>query len=181
MAALAEGYYTIQDVYDLPDGERAELVNGHLYMMAPPLPYHERICHQLGVELELHIREKKLPCEVLTSNVGIYLFGDDSTYLLPDLKVVCDPSKMYGLGYHGAPDFVVEVASKSTKGYDKVQKSKWYMDAGVKEYWIIDPDKRTVETMVFQPEFNDSLYTFDHDIPVSICPGFCINLSKLGL
>ena len=88
--------------------------------MEPPLPYHERICHQLEVEFELHIREKKLPWDVLTPNGGIFLFDDDRTYLLPGLKVVCGPSKMDGTGYHGAPDFVVEAASKFTKGYDKV-------------------------------------------------------------
>ena len=178
-ALLEERIYTIEDIEALPEGERAELIDGKIYMMAAPESLHEDICVELTTELNLHIREKKLPCKVLSSNTAVYLF-DDTDYLLPDLKVICDTSKQDRKGYHGAPDFVVEVLSKSTEAYDKVTKLNLYMNAGVREYWIIDPAKRLVHKYVFIPEFENVTLPFDADVPVSICEDYSINLSSLG-
>ena len=175
----ADKQYTIEDIEALPEGERAELVEGRIIRMTPPDSLHEEIIYELGRRLGNHIHEKKLPCKVLTSNVAVYLF-DDSTYLLPDLKVICDPSRLDRKGYHGAPDFVVEVLSPSTQVYDKVTKLNLYMSAGVKEYWIIDPVKRKVHKYVFLPEYDDEMFSFEDDIPVSLCDSFCIHLAALG-
>ncbi len=181
MSALPdEPYYTIEDIYHLPDGQRAELIDGQIYMMAPPRPAHERLIFRMSRVLDNHIEDMKMPCEVLTSNVGVFLFDSDTTYVLPDLKVICDESRMKDDGYHGAPDFVVEVLSKATEAYDKVEKLALYKKAGVKEYWILDQAKRMVIKYVFIPEFENAIFSFDDDIPVSICDGFSINLGKLG-
>ena len=175
-----EPYYTIEDIYRLPEGCRAELVDGQIYLLAPPKPGHERLIFRMSRVLDNHIEEKKLPCEVLTSNVGVFLFEDDQTYVLPDLKVICDKSRMEDDGYHGAPEFVAEVLSDSTEAYDKVEKLAMYKRAGVKEYWILDQVKRIVQKYVFTPKFENTILSFDEDIPVSICDDFSINIGKLG-
>ena len=94
--------------------------------------------------------------------------------------IICDKSKQDRKGYHGAPDFVVEVLSESTRRYDKTKKLDLYVESGVKEYWIIDPEKRRVHKYVTVPKFDDMTYSFGEDIPVSICEGFSINLSGMG-
>ena len=177
---MREKLYTIEDIEALPEGVRAELVDGQMYMMAAPTTLHERICTELLTEWNIHIRRSKLPCMVLSSNVAVYLLDDDSKYLLPDLKVICDQSKLDQKGYHGAPDFVAEVLSPATRSYDMVDKLWWYKNASVKEYWIVDPDKREVYRHVFFPQFDFTVFSFDDDIFVSICQGFSINLSQLG-
>ena len=181
MPAIPEDrIYTMEDIKALPEGQRAELVDGRIYMMAPPKPDHERMIFQISRRIGNHIEEKNLPCEVLTSNVGVFLFEDDSTYLLPDLKVICDDSKMGDDGYHGAPEFIIEVLSPATKSRDMLQKLHWYWEAGVKEYWMIDIPKRLVYRHVFKPDYEHDIRSFDDDIAVSICPGFSLNLGQMG-
>ena len=176
-----ERVYTMEDIKVLPEGQRAELVSGRIYMMAPPKLTHELITAQIFRHLANHIEEKELGCVVLPSNAGVYIPNDAGVdFFLPDVKVVCDPSKLDEDGCKGAPDFIVEVLSKSTKSYDMVQKLHWYMDAGVKEYWIVDPMKRKVHVNVFYPEYDSDTFSFDEDVPVSICPGFSMNLGKMG-
>ncbi len=180
-AVPEERIYTMADIEALPEGQRAELVDGRIYMMAPPKVSHDRIVFRMGTVLDQHIMDKRLPCEVFSSNVGVFIENDGGVnFFQPDLKVVCDGSKVGDDGIHGAPDFIVEVLSKSTKAYDMVDKLRWYRDAGVREYWMVDPKKRKVHTHVFIPEYDAETFSFDDDIPVSICPGFSMNLRKMG-
>ena len=74
----------------------------------------------------------------------VYLNADNSTYLEPDLTVLCDPAKSEDKGCVGAPDWVVEVVSPSSKRMDYLLKLFKYRTAGVREYWIINPEKRIV-------------------------------------
>ena len=107
--------YTMADIETLPEGQRAELVDGRIYRMAPPKLMHERIVYQISRRIGNHIEEVGSDCVVLPSDAGVYIPNDAGVdFFQPDVKVVCDPSKLDEDGCKGAPDFIVEVLSKST-------------------------------------------------------------------
>ena len=143
---------TIQDIYDLPEGQRAELIDGRLFMMAPPKRIHQEIVGELFREIKNYILEKKLTCSTYVAPFGVWLYEDDSAFVEPDISVICDESKLDDDGCKGAPDFIIEVISSSTKYHDCVRKLNLYSEAGVREYWIVNPEKKWVRKYVFSPE-----------------------------
>ena len=177
---VQEGYATIQDIYDLPEGQRAELIDGRLFMMSPPKRIHQNIVGELFWEIKKYIQEKELTCEAYVAPFGVWLFEDDSAFVEPDISVICDDSKLDDDGCKGAPDLVIEILSPSTKYHDCVRKPKLYADAGVREYWIVDPEKRWVRKYFFGSEYRDGQYSFDEDISMDIYNDFSINLSRMG-
>ena len=105
------GLITIDDIYALPDGKRAELIDGQLYYMAPPNTKHQRILSFLHLEIGNYIRENKGTCEVFPAPFAVFLSADNSKYLEPDISVICDINKLNDHGCHGAPDWVIEIVS----------------------------------------------------------------------
>ena len=172
---------TMQDIYDLPEGQRAELIDGRLYMMAPPKRIHQKIIGKLYRIIDNYIEDNNLPCETYIAPFGVWLFGDDSTLVEPDISVICDSSKLDDEGCKGAPDFIIEILSPSNKYHDCVRKLKLYCDAGVREYWIVNTEKRWVRKHVFSPEYTDEQYSFDEDVCAEIHIDFSVNLGKAGL
>ena len=134
--------HTVEEIYALPDGQRAELVDGKWYDMASPGSVHQRLVALFTYELMRHIREKGGDCEVFPSPFAVFLDKDDKTYLEPDVCVICDPEKVDEKGCQGAPDLVIEIVSPSSKRMDYWVKLWKYHAAGVKEYWIVDPSLR---------------------------------------
>ena len=179
-AVKEETYYTMDDIYALPEGQRAELIDGKIFMMTPPKRMHQKVSMEISTIINEHIKEKGLPCEVYAAPFGVWPFDDDSTYVEPDISVICDESKLDDDGCKGAPDFIIEILSKTTEAYDKTNKLMLYRTAGVREYWIVDLGKRRVTKYVFSPVFWDDVYSFEDDIPVSICEGFSINFRSAG-
>jgi len=110
-ALAQERRYTIDDIYALPDGKRAELIDGQLYYMAPPNTKHQRILSFLHLEIGNYIRENKGTCEVFPAPFAVFLSADNSKYLEPDISVICDINKLNDHGCHGAPDWVIEIVS----------------------------------------------------------------------
>ena len=94
MALQQERTYTVKDIYGLPDGERAELIDGRIYMMAPPSRMHQRISHVLEWTIENYIRDKGGACEVYSAPFAVFLSGDDANYVEPDISVICDRDKL---------------------------------------------------------------------------------------
>jgi len=124
-----------------------ELINGNITMMSSPLLNHERIVRYISSSIYSKLKNKK--CEVLeTFNV----FLDEDNVFRPDIMIVCDKSKLSANGYNGAPDFIIEVLSKSTKIIDKGIKLDLYMKYGVKEYWIVDPF--VYQVLIYKPNSN---------------------------
>ena len=157
-----EREFTIEDIYALPDGVRAELMNGKLYYMATPTRTHQKLTGGLFLTVANHIRSKNGSCEVYIPPFAVFPFNDEKTYLEPDLTVVCDLSKLDEKGCHGAPDWVIEVLSPGTRGKDMGIKLFKYRNAGVREYWILDPERKSVIVYNFEgPEELCSLYHFD--------------------
>ena len=113
-----EGDYTLEDIYALPDGERAELIDGKIFYMAPPSWKHQRILGYLHNQIYNYIQSRNGQCEVLTAPFAVFLNEDDVNYLEPDILVVCDLSKLDESGCHGAPDWINEIVSASSKPRD---------------------------------------------------------------
>ena len=170
--------YTINDIYSLPEGVIAELIGGKLYFKGTPKAIHQSVSGEVYFDTVSYIRERGGDCEVFFPPYGVYLHGDDSTYVIPDLTIVCDPDKRKDDGCFGAPDWVVEVISKSTQKIDYGLKLFLYREAGVREYWIINPANRTVMVYVFERGREDAdLYSFDDAVPCHVFPGLAIRLS----
>ena len=164
-ALKKEEVYTIDDIYALPDGERAELIDGKIYYMAPPSRTHQRISSYLHNEIYNYIKENNGACEVLAAPFAVFLNNDDINYVEPDISVICDESKLDEKGCHGAPDWIIEIVSQSSKSRDYMTKLFKYRTAGVREYWIVDPDKQMVSVYGFEKEMVEQ-YNFGEDVPV---------------
>lgn len=147
--ARKQGEYTIEDYYAWPEDQRIELIDGVIYEMEAPGFVHQRIAAVMLYKISAYIREKDGRCIPLTSPLDVRLDCDEKTMVQPDLVILCDKDKIKRWGVMGAPDFVLEVISKSTRKKDYTKKLQKYADAGVKEYWIVDPEKRILITYNF--------------------------------
>ncbi len=137
------------DLQEIDDGNRYELIDGELYLLASPLPVHTLISDALHILLNQYFRKKK--CRVFFAPADVYLFnqpGDPKknidTVVQPDMFVICDPKQVTEKGFFGPPSLVVEILSASSISTDKVTKFLLYRQAGVKEYWIVNPKNDTV-------------------------------------
>lgn len=166
---------TVDTIYALPDGSRAELIDGQLYMMAPPTTKHQRILNFLCTEINLYIRRMQGECEVFPAPFGVFLDEDDKNYIEPDISVICDKNKITEEGCNGAPDWIIEIVSKSSKSMDYMTKLFKYRRAGVREYWIVDPGRMLVIVYFFQKDTVEH-YRFGEDVPVGIFAGFSIRM-----
>jgi len=102
----------------LPEGQRAELIDGQMYMMAPPNTRHQRILMNLSGEIREYIKKKHASCEVFPAPFAVFLNKDDQNYVEPDISVICDKTKLDDLGCNGAPDWVIEITSPSNPQHD---------------------------------------------------------------
>ena len=144
MGLAATERHTVQDIFNLPEDTRMELIDGFLYDMAAPTSSHQRIVGGLFRKIANHIEAKKGRCETFVAPFAVFVKDDDYNYVEPDIVVVCDPDKVKEDGCHGAPDLIIEVVSESSRKRDYLQKLMIYDSAGVGEYWIVDPEKRCV-------------------------------------
>ena len=168
-----QGGYTIEDYFSLPEEKRAELIDGVFYDMASTSVIHQLIAEQIFVQLNSFLRKKKASCVPCIAPVDVQLDCDDRTMVQPDVLVVCDREKIQKSGIFGAPDFVAEILSKATRRKDMVVKLAKYAQAGVREYWLIDPDKQNVLVYDLKNMEFPSIYGFDVKIPVTIFGGEC--------
>lgn len=168
------GSYTLEDYYRLPDDQRVELIDGYFYDMSAPTTAHQIICGLLHARLLAYVSSKKGPCLPLVSPVDVQLDCDDRTMVQPDVLVVCDLDKVINRCVYGAPDFVIEILSPSTRKKDLTLKLNKYINAGVREYWLIDPQHRSVLVYDFTADPWPTLYGFDAKIPVAIWGGDCV-------
>lgn len=171
--------YTVEDIYALPDGQRAELIDGQIYDMAPPSPLHQKLVHQLSRIIGNYIERKGGPCEVYLAPFAVFLNQDDHNYVEPDISVICDPNRINDRGCNGSPDFIIEIVSPSSQRMDYLTKLFKYRTAGVREYWIVNPMKETVQTYLFGDIEDFNQYSFDDEIPVGIYDDLKICIADL--
>ena len=179
-AARRIDYYTIDDIYNLPDGQRAELIDGELYMMATPGRIHQRIVMDLSYLIEDYIRHKKGDCEVYPSPFAVFLNADDTIYLEPDISVICDKDKLTDKGCKGAPDWIIEVVSPSSRPMDYNKKLFMYRTASVREYWIVDPMKRQITVYNFEHDTFEE-YAFSDKVKAGIYEDLEIDFSGISI
>lgn len=180
MALAQAKIYTEDDYYNLPEDVRAELVDGQIYYQAAPSRIHQTILMELSGTIREYIRSQKGSCRVYPAPFAVKLFDDGKNIVEPDISVICDRSKLTDKGCSGAPDWIIEIVSPSSRTIDYYNKLFKYRTAGVREYWIVDHERSLVIVYDFQ---NDSAanYAFSDSIPVGIYPGFSINLSTLDI
>ena len=179
MPLPSEHSYTSADYWNLPEGERAELIDGQLYSMAPPNRIHQELVSGFNYALRTHISHSNGSCRVYPAPFAVNLDADDKNWVEPDISVICDPSKLTDRGCSGAPDFIVEVVSPSSRRQDYNLKNSLYAIAGVREYWIVDPAKERTTVYHFEEDAAPTIFSFDQDIPVGIFPGLKINIAVL--
>lgn len=167
MALAHEKTYTTEDIFALPEGQRAELIDGQMYMMAPPRTIHQRISAALHTAIYQHIKSRKGTCEVFAAPFAVFLNKDDKNYVEPDISVICDKNKIDEIGCNGAPDWIIEITSPSDPHRDYGIKLFKYRTAGVREYWIVNPHKKTV--MVYDLEKDEQSNQYDFNDTISSC------------
>ena len=188
MALPAEkARYTFADCLTWDENESIEIINGEAFMMATPSRIHQKISGELFRQLANYLEGKK--CEVYSAPFGVRLFEQDGdrpedvdTVVEPDISVVCDRSKLDKHGCKGAPDLIVEILSPSSLRRDRLVKLNLCQRAGVREYWIADPENRSV--MVFLPDSNGSFrlredYGWEDVAKVNVLDGCFIELNKV--
>lgn len=179
MALPQERTYTIEDIYALPDGERAELIDGHIYAMTPPRRIHQKLINRLSQKITNHIDLKKGNCELYPAPFAVFLNKDKINYVEPDISVICDKNKLDDRGCNGAPDWIIEIVSPSTQHMDYDIKLFKYRAAEVREYWIVNPMTRTVNVYDFEKREKTCQYSFEDDIPVCIYEDLILKIENL--
>lgn len=180
MELRKEEIYTTEFIEALPDGERAELINGDIYFMAPPRVRHQRMVSILHAKIFNYIESRKGSCEVFPAPFAVYLNNDAYTYVEPDISVICDKNKLDDKGCNGAPDWVIEIVSQSSKKMDYVIKLFKYKTSGVREYWIVDPEKDRITVYYFEDNFMEE-YSFKDKVKVNIYDDFEIDFSQINI
>jgi Uma2 family endonuclease len=175
-----QGDWTYSQYIALPhDGQRYEIVNGVLVMVPAPSWSHQEIALEIASHLRTHVR--------LTGLGGVFVAPVDvelapNTVFQPDVVVLLKASreKLHEQHIVGAPDLVVEVASPSTRALDRLSKYDAYARAGVPEYWIANPEAKTVEVVVLEAGKYHSLGVFQGKakLPSKIVPGFPVEVEQ---
>ena len=168
-----QGEYTVEDYRKLPEDVRAELIDGVLTFMEAPTFTHQELITELLFEIKMFIRENKGPCRVLPAPLDVQLDCDDRTMVQPDIALICRSERITRKCIYGAPDFCIEVVSDSSRKRDYGIKMQKYMNAGVREYWIVDRKREKIVCYWFEGEDAPEItvYTFRDSVPVRIYDG----------
>ena len=170
---------TLEDYYALPDERRVELIDGVFYDMASPGRLHQAILGQLYLQLA-SCADRHPEWELFFAPADVCLDNDNYTMVQPDLYINCSKKDDDKRRLNGAPDYVVEILSPSSRTHDMFRKLSKYRFAGVREYWIVDPEKQKVIVYVFEKDDIPVIYTFHDTVPVGISEGDCsIDFEKI--
>lgn len=184
--------YTIADIEALPEGERAELIDGELFWMDAPTRQHQDILLELAFEIRMYIRRNKGTCKIYVAPFDVRIKKDTRHYVEPDISVICDRDKLNEKGCLGAPDWMIEIVSPSSKVMDYERKVALYREAGAREYWIVDAETETVTVYDFAhnteregdkaASFPEPMrYSFSERIKAGIFDDLYLNLSEMDL
>ena len=181
-----QGRYTVKDYLALPDDVRMELINGKFYDMAAPTTTHQFITAEVYVQLSSALLSSDGDCMPFASPVDVQFEDDDNAedMLQPDVVVVCDKRKYINTKGRiiGSPDLAVEVLSPSTRNKDKIIKLNKYWQKGVREYWVVDPERQMVHVYCFGNANGFGEYTFEDRVPVSIFDGkISVNFASIAM
>lgn len=165
---------------DLPDERRAEVYDGFLYDMASPSQIHQTISVELLTRISIYNREKKGRCRVFHAPFDVKLSDQPLTIVRPDILIICDMEKLDGKRCNGAPDFIIEIVSPGNPENDYIRKLYYYKNAGVREYWIVDPKRKIVTVYDFEGNILSVQYSFDSVVKVNIYEDLFINFAEIA-
>ncbi|MBR5740770.1 MAG: Uma2 family endonuclease [Firmicutes bacterium] len=173
-AVKKQGEYTIEDYLEIPDERRVELIDGCIYdMSAAPNTLHQMIAGEVYHQLRSCAERHELSCMPFMSPIDVQLDCDNRTMVQPDVIILCDMNKLLWKRVYGAPEFVMEVLSPSTRNKDMITKLNKYINAGCLEYWVVDPDNEQVMTYDFRKGLWPVIYSIKDKVPVAISDGKC--------
>lgn len=179
-------YYTINDIYELPEGKRAELIEGDIFYMAAPSRKHQDIVSFFTKAIGNYIDKKEGNCRVYPAPFAVFLKTEEddteyNNYVEPDVSVICTPDRLNDKGCSGAPDWIIEIVSPASRKMDYYLKLTLYQMNGVREYWIVDPDRKIVIVYDFEHMNPAALYRLTDTIKVGIYDSLEIDLNSIRL
>ena len=180
MAAIKQPtIITIEDYEACPEDERTEVYEGVPYAMAAPSTVHQSLLIELCYLIKDYIKKNNGKCKVFPAPFDVKLADDLLTIVQPDISIICDTDKLDKKRCNGAPDFIIEIVSPGNSSLDYVKKTYYYQEYGVREYWIVDPQKEYVTVFHFDDDSSPERYTFDDKIKVGIYKDLYIDFAPL--
>ena len=175
-------YCTYADLLEWDENFRAELLDGEIVKMAPLTSRHQMVSGELFFRIRAYLEGKT--CKVFAAPFAVRLFpkrdNSDDTVFQPDLVVVCDPKKLDEHGCNGALDLVIEIISPSTAKYDRIYKLRKYQQAGIREYWIVDPETKSLHVYILENgRYVASAYDETDKVPISVLKDCEIDLQAV--
>lgn len=170
--------YYVEDIRQLCAGVRVEIIDGKFHTMSTPNRMHQFLSVNISARMFNHIEKNKRKCHIYTAPLGVRLFADDETWVEPDILVICKRKEILTeQGCDGAPDLIVEIVSPSNSFHDYVTKLMKYQQAGVREYWIVDPRTERVSVIYFENTEKNAEYKYDDMIHSYVLEGFEIRIA----
>lgn len=171
---------TLEQYETLPEDTMAEVFDGQIYYMASPSQAHQTILTELLVAIRSYLKTKGDTCSVFPAPFDVKLSDKPLNIVQPDIMVVCDKNKLDGKRCNGAPDFIIEIVSPGNPSDDYIRKLYYYKNYGVREYWIVDPKRKSITVNFFEENILSVPYTFDSTIKVNICDDLYIRFSEIA-
>lgn len=182
-----DGEYSFADYLTWPEDQRWEIIDGIAYLQAAPSPIHQEISGNIFAQFHHYLSGK--PCKVYAAPFCVRLpKGDEKKseevkkVVEPDISIVCNGSKIDEKGCNGAPDLIVEIMSPSSIKMDRFIKFNQYELAGVREYWIVEPEGKLVSVFVLQADQRygrPEIYTEDNEIKAAVFPDLFVDLKPV--
>ena len=171
---------TLEQYETLPENRRAEVFDGIIYDMASPSQIHQTLSMELSNTLYNYLKSKKGSCLVFSAPFDVKLSDNPLTIVQPDIMIICDKNKLDGKRCNGAPDFIIEIVSPANPSDDYIRKLYYYKNARVREYWIVDPRRKTVTVNYFEDDIVSVQYPFDSIVKVNIYDDLYINFAEIA-
>ena len=177
---------TYADYLTWPENERWEIIDGVPSMQSAPKWQHQSISSELHRQISNYLIDKS--CRVFASPFDSCLIensendDDISNILQPDIVVVCDKTKLRKTGYFGVPILIIEISSPATAKQDTLVKFNRFERAGVKEYWIVEPDGKYVNVFTLQENKRygrPEAYTEEDKVQISVFPDLALDLKPV--
>lgn len=170
---------TLEQYESLSEDNRIEIFDGIVYDMASPSQIHQSISMELTNILYNYIKSHNGSCQLFNAPFDVKLSDTPLTIVQPDIMLICDKNKLDGKRCNGAPDFIIEIVSPNNPSDDYIRKLYYYKNYGVREYWIVDPKRKTVTVNYFEGNIVSVPYAFDSIIKVNIYDDLYINFSAI--